>query len=181
MGLNGFKGLEGVTFRLTGDKARVDRMLGTENGKFLLEKKVLTRERLVAQDSTPIQEITLTSAESIQSKDWPKDAPYLPESTLTPGEDVHFKAYILLSIFAGRVVDRAHPSDAFVRAYETVLGPEISMGLDVSIVALFLQGKTTPKAMAAAILYALKPIRAIEWTQVIQLYRNIQRMVSQAA
>ncbi len=182
MSLNGFKGLDGVTFRLTGDKARVERLLATKNGKFLLEKKILTRERPMAQDGAPIKEIALTSAESIESGDWLKEAPYLPESKIVPGQDVHFKAYNLLAIFAGRVKDASNPPDSFVEAYRVVLGDsEASKSLQKPIVSIFLLGQTNQEAIKAAIFYALRPIRAIAWTQVVQLYSNVRRIVAQAA
>ncbi|GEM_PF-3737732 len=169
---------KGVTFRLTGDAARVERMLASEAGRQLLEKGVLTRERPSSPDGTPVREVQLTTPAGIASLE--EGQPYLPETALVPGEDVQFKAYVLLSIFAGRV-DPENPPETFVGAYRGLLGAEGSKGLDSSILARFLRGEKGKNAVDAALFYALKPIRAIEWTQVIQLYRNIQRMVSQAA
>jgi len=164
-----------VTFRFIGDKARVDRVLASDLGRRLLEEGVLRRERSVdAATGRPVREVRLAPVEGTEA-----GQPYLPETAPAAGELPQYKAYVLLALFAGRI-DASGPPESFLNAYRTMLG-EAGRGLDGPTVGRFLSGDVSAAALVLAARFALRPIKAIEWTRLLQFYQNIERMVSRAA
>ena len=159
--------LTGVTLRfVSSDPSRVDRAL---EHPYVVEH---LQGHIIQELEPGIREVDVVTAAAIEP-----GKPYLPVAKLQAGQLANFRLQILLAVFEGNV-DPNDPEavSRFRAAYQTAFKGEVGPDFGAAILG-FLKGQTDPGFLK----YALTPLRAVEWTQVLQFFRNMERMVAQAA
>jgi hypothetical protein len=166
--------MDGVTVRfLSSNPEKIQNALDHKLVKESLGKWVLQD---VPTDGS-VKTVSLVGAEKISTLE--KGQTFLPLGSIRAGQLPNFKAYLLLGILAGRIDPKnAASRKKFASLYKNVLGPtQTGEDFDDAILG-FLTGNSS---LEAAIRYALAPIRAVEWTQALQFFRNGARMVARSA
>lgn len=113
------------------------------------------------------------------------DRPNLPMGRIEPGSPAAFRAYAYLAVLAGRWAF-AHPGettpDFLTDLYRRFLDTETAADGDLGrALGGFLAGRTGPQILGWAKRFALPAVKPVPWSKLLQYFRNIERMVGQAA